>query len=322
MVPFFARNSINIAVPEQFPDFKRLQNYNQPLVLSEASIRSNAELNLDYRRVVNEKDLFIITGESFNTWGQGYMDWVAPTLLIQYLSKHLTEANLPLPRGNVHNIKLVGKRRAVAGSGAIQKIKFSPFGLTSIRAREFFRVHGTRPGTFQRVDGAPLDPNLEVECEVPAYLLERVLPPEVMGATSNKTRKQQQKRHCQVDDRSPVKKVRRSVQEGAVSVTQGNSTIPDNPLHALPQDPFTALSTTQFMTNPDMLGSIRNNGNWNPSRSQGQSSRQEFDIFDQDEADFQEGIRLSLEEQSESTKRVEGSSRGGESIEVLDLTGE
>lgn len=103
---------------------------------------------------------------------------VAPILL----TKFLVAWDSSLPKEQVHQIKLTKKRinKALEQQSApesLVKLTFSPFSLTKLQRKDF---EGERAGYWSGAKDENFDPNHLVKSEIPTYLLERVLPTEVL----------------------------------------------------------------------------------------------------------------------------------------------
>jgi Holliday junction resolvase YEN1 len=169
---YFRKAKIPIVVPAKFPNFQTLQKYNHPKVLPDDELRRNAELKPDYRRKVNEIALLLVTSHRYNTWGQGYMEWVAPTLL----TRDLADRNPAILPENIHGIQLVGKQNRKNNRSLEQieqKITFSPFGLTNLLQPVF---EGHMSGYWCGSSTKLFDPEYKVQCNIPTYLLREILP--------------------------------------------------------------------------------------------------------------------------------------------------
>jgi Holliday junction resolvase YEN1 len=208
--PWFKKENITITVPANFPNFAMLQNYNKPKVHPEIVIRDNPELRRDYRRKVHEQKLLLVTSHRFNTWGKGYMDWVVPTMLTRFLA----ERDSFLPREAVHEIKPIATRKK-KGDDSVKferKITFSPFGLTQLRRHIFEgEMHGYWCNPLTQV----FDPEYRVECEIPAYLLEKVLPEQLLNPSAAAAKgpvKRPAKDSAKAPAKEPSKKRKRDVE--------------------------------------------------------------------------------------------------------------
>jgi Holliday junction resolvase YEN1 len=167
-----------VVVPHGFPDFKTLVMYNSPKVSSDESLRNSAKLNLDNARPINELKLLEFTSSRFSIWGLGYMNWVGLVLLTRYMSRR----SPALPRELLHGIRLTERRinktdNANPAQKLERKLKFSPFGLTSLQRKDF---EGERQGYWDGDSKTHFDPNHRVTFEIPKYWLRKVLPPEIL----------------------------------------------------------------------------------------------------------------------------------------------
>ncbi|KAF2033212.1 hypothetical protein EK21DRAFT_109345 [Setomelanomma holmii] len=108
LLRYFKKEGVTISIPARFPVFQTLQKYNDPKVLPDNVLQRNAELRPDYKHKVDEVELLLITSHRYNTWGKGYMDWVAPTLLTQALANQNAAPSHDL--ATWHAIELIGKQ--------------------------------------------------------------------------------------------------------------------------------------------------------------------------------------------------------------------
>jgi len=204
LLPYFRRQGIQMAVPVGFPDLKYLQWYNKPKVLADTVLNNNAQLQSKYTRKVREKDLLLVTSHRFNIWGNGYMDWVVPTMLTQYLATMDTEP----PNDALLQIKLVGRqgKKPDAQPRVLErKITFSPFGLTKLLRPLFL---GEMRGYWCKSGGEFFDPDHRVECEIPTYLLQKILPPQLHDPPTPRTKpsasKRKDRHNASGQDEQPV----------------------------------------------------------------------------------------------------------------------
>jgi Holliday junction resolvase YEN1 len=191
LLPYFKKENVRIPVPNNFPSFKILEWYNNPRVLPDAAVRNNIALQQGYMRQLRELELLVVTGRRLNTWGKGYVDWIGPTMLTQYL----VACGPSPPAVTPHGIRLV---RTQGGNGQTntelleRKIKFSPFALTTLRTAIF----KYRPVEYRPAKKFDLD--YLVECEIPTYLLRKVLLLE--SAVASKAKRPTAKRQHHEDD--------------------------------------------------------------------------------------------------------------------------
>lgn len=197
LVPFFKREKIQIAVPESFPSFKILQLYNNPKVRDEADLRAMDILNPNYRRQIREDELLFVTSHRFNTWGNGYMNWIVPTMLTRFLA----DRDPSLPPEVVHGIELVAKRGPQQTDGSLERtIRFSPFGLTEL-IQPFFEQRKE----YWSGSNTSFEPDYMVQREIPTYLLQKVLPSALFERPASKVAPQGTKRKRQQPESEPKK---------------------------------------------------------------------------------------------------------------------
>jgi Holliday junction resolvase YEN1 len=168
----------NISVPPGFPEYKTVVKYYKPKVSTDEVLLNSSRLNLNYLRPIQELELLKVTSERFNIWGRLYMNWVGPVLLI----RNLTARNQSLPKDVVHDIKLT--KRQVKKTDEQRpvrllerKLTFSPFGVTDLRKGNF---EGDGLGRWNGDKEVLFDSAHRVECEIPTYWLEKVLPADVL----------------------------------------------------------------------------------------------------------------------------------------------
>jgi Holliday junction resolvase YEN1 len=194
-------------VPIGFPDYKTLMKYNSPKVTGDEALKSNARLNLDHMRPIDELKLLEVTSSRFNIWGRLYMNWVGPVLLTRSLSSR----SAALPREAVHGIKLV-KEKPKNTDDALpirvfeRKLSFSPLSVTTLRREDF---EGDRIGYWNGDMKALYDPDYRVDkCELPNYWLQKVIPPDVLDPPPAEPKCKLTKRKQQTEEsespRSPV----------------------------------------------------------------------------------------------------------------------
>jgi Holliday junction resolvase YEN1 len=194
---FLAKQSINIVVPKTFPSFRTLQKYNNPETHSDSFLRNAALLSSNFDQPPREAQLLRTSCIYFNFWSKKYYNHIGPVLL----SRFLAERDKTLPRELVHEIKLVPTKPKKTGSEEEpitleRKLTFSPFGVTVLKTRdEWERLYSTRP---EKTDTS-FNENQRVTCEIPTFLLQDVLPLDVLEPLKNGGKKQASKRKIQVD---------------------------------------------------------------------------------------------------------------------------
>jgi Holliday junction resolvase YEN1 len=222
-----------LEAPIGFPAFKTLVKYNCPKVSSNEALMSNSKLKLEYVRPIDELKLLEVTSSRFNIWGRLYLNWVGPVLLtrsLAYKSSHL-------PREVVHSIRFT-KQRAKADVSALsahafeRKISFSPFGITTLRREDF---EGMRLGYWNGDRTTLFDPEHRVECELPFYWLQKVIPQHVLEPSPpNSKQRKPTPRKQQVEmselSESPViaKRKRQASKDKLTAVTSLASTSEDH----------------------------------------------------------------------------------------------
>jgi Holliday junction resolvase YEN1 len=168
----------SIIVPPGFPDYKTLVKYHCPKVSSDEDLLNRSRLRLDYIRPIDEHKLLKVTNERFNIWGRLYMNWVGPALLI----RKLMARDLSRPKEVVHDIKLTKRRVKKTDDqppirSLERKLTFSPFGVTDLQREDF---EGDQLGQWNGDKEVLFDPAHRVECEIPTYWLEKILPADVL----------------------------------------------------------------------------------------------------------------------------------------------
>tara|TARA_R110002003_G_scaffold135_7_gene12566 strand:+ start:9636 stop:11792 length:2157 start_codon:yes stop_codon:yes gene_type:complete len=218
-----------VDVPMGFPDFKTLQKYNNPKVTSNDTLLNNARLNLEYVRPVNELELLEVTSSRFNIWGRRYMNWIGPVLLTRCISTR----NPLLPREVLHDIKLTKRKVGKNGDEVVQrmherKLRFSPFGVTTLRREDF---EGERLGYWDGNKTNLFDPEHRVECEIPNYWLSKVLPFDALDPPPPEPKRKTAKRYEQAGASEPAglstgpKKKRRTCDRDADATARVKSTL-------------------------------------------------------------------------------------------------
>jgi Holliday junction resolvase YEN1 len=114
-----------------------------------------------------------------NIWAKLYMTWVVPTMLTSFL----VHQDPSLASKNVHQIELLrltaAKKQAVSTLTLERSLTFSPVRLTEL-------LEPILGGTMWKFNVLGQDDLFEtshrVECDIPTYLLERVLPPDSLSS--------------------------------------------------------------------------------------------------------------------------------------------
>lgn len=173
-----------LAIPTNFPDYEVLQNYYKPNVSTDKHLKESRSLDLDIPRPIQEHALLEVTSTRFNIWGKQYMDWVGPVLLARSLLQRDTSHRKEL----VHDIKPVKQQakkseRDTALRAVERKIRFSPFGVTTLGRRDL--EGGERDGMWAGRIGVPFDPSYRVKCDYfPMFCLQQALPTEIVDPPS------------------------------------------------------------------------------------------------------------------------------------------
>jgi Holliday junction resolvase YEN1 len=202
LLKFLAKHSINIVVPKTFPKFEILQMYNNPKTNTERFLRDTATLTSNFDQPPREAELLRTSCHYFNFWSKKYYDHIGPVLLSRYLS----ERNESLPRELVHEIRLTNthapKTEAEEELVALEKkLTFSPIGVTILKTREEFeRGYSTRPWKTDTSFNA----SQRVTCEIPTFLLRKVLPLDELERLSAANKKQPPKRKARDDANQEV----------------------------------------------------------------------------------------------------------------------
>ncbi|KAH7384236.1 hypothetical protein DE146DRAFT_769964 [Phaeosphaeria sp. MPI-PUGE-AT-0046c] len=250
--------------------FKTLVKYNTPKVTPDHLLLNNSRLDLNIVRPINELKLIETTSSRFNIWGKRYMDWVGPILLARALSGR----DPTLPREVVHGIVLVKEKAKTDENGVPKrvferKIRFSP--VTSLKKADF---EGERRGYWTGKDADPFDPSYRVErCEMPDYLLQKVLPTEFLNPPPPQPKSKPAKRAAQVETNtsadSHVAAKRQRIAHAAAAT----------PLTKFPRSRTTTKSTTP------------------PRTSQNDYPFSRSDLFASGDDDLRLALHLSAQEQ-------------------------
>ncbi|EDU49043.1 conserved hypothetical protein [Pyrenophora tritici-repentis Pt-1C-BFP] len=141
----------------------------------------------------------------FNFWSKKYYNHIGPVLL----SRFLAERDRSLPHEVPHGIELVRTRTKKTEDCPqpilMRKLTFSPLGLSILNRQDFERYESTRPWKTD----TSFNEDQRVTCEIPTFLLQDVLPPDVLEPPSAAAKKQQAKRKQQGDSgqtETPAKK--------------------------------------------------------------------------------------------------------------------
>ncbi|KAF1941483.1 PIN domain-like protein [Clathrospora elynae] len=281
----------SIAVPTAFPDYEILKKYHKPKVSSDELLLNSLRLRFDYARPIQELKLLEVTSSHFNIWGRQYMNWVGPVLLTQFL----TAREQSLPRELVHQIKIT-KRRVKKTDDQTparileRKLSFSPFGVTTLQRKDF---EGDHLGYWDGTKEEPFDPEHRVECEMPEYWLQKLLPPDVLDPPPAPKRTPKRKR--QEDDAehgtevSATAKRKRKAKTDNQSATRisSNARSRDTVRPALP-----SRVSDEENDLPILGGRYMNE----PSRPHQRPEALPWDIPDEDDENLQLALRLSMQE--------------------------
>ncbi|KAF2703378.1 hypothetical protein K504DRAFT_507948 [Pleomassaria siparia CBS 279.74] len=222
-------------VPFDYPDIKTLNKYNCPKVSTDEQLLNLRGLRNGWVPPIMETELLELTSTRFNIWGKLYMNWVGPILLTRYLVSRDND----LPRENAHAIKLTKRRVTKADQVEIKplerKLTFSPFGLTSLTNKDF---EGDRMGHWMGAMDQPFEPDHRVEFELPDYLLQKVLPLDILDPPPAERKK------------APPRKRKQPADIGDVDLEQSNSA-PKRKHKAQPEEqPIYLSQSTSYSTKP------------------------------------------------------------------------
>jgi Holliday junction resolvase YEN1 len=259
----------HIDIPSDFPDFKILQKYNSPKVSSDEALRNSPRLDLSSVRSIQELKLLKVTSSRFNIWGRKYMDWVGPILL----TRSLANRDSTLAREVVHSIKLT-KRRPNKTDDLLpprsfeRKLTFSPFSVTSLQRSDF---EGERLGYWDGKIDVSFDADHRVECEIPDYWLQKVLPNEVLEPPAPEPKRRSPKRKRQTGDEVQTA-------EPSVATKRGRKAKVAEPLGTTAQSPDRSIEAVQSSQRPS-TSSLPHQG------SGGSAGRTFFEISDSEDED-------------------------------------
>ncbi|KAF2839189.1 hypothetical protein M501DRAFT_1051291 [Patellaria atrata CBS 101060] len=123
----FFRNRFKI--PEGFPRWMHVDHYNNPKVSFLEQLHNPRELRNGWNLRVDEENLRTFLRERFNIWTKGYLEHVAPLLLIQTLVSSPSSQ-----KANPFNVELVHRRGNKAAENPFElKIKFQPTAVTRVK---------------------------------------------------------------------------------------------------------------------------------------------------------------------------------------------
>ncbi|KAH4269396.1 hypothetical protein HBI04_058350 [Parastagonospora nodorum] len=322
--PFFKRKNIQIAVPANFPSFTTLLKYNKPRVHPESFHARNKQLFPDYKRSVDEAALLRVTVQRFNIWARLYMEWVVPTLLI----RDLADRDPSLAHDHVHGVELLRSRPAknqdITARQLETKIGFSPMGLTKLLRP----IPGGTEWKFLMVAEDNLYQSTHrVECEVPTYLLRKVLPPALFALpiSANESRTSKRIHDGSVD--AHAEQLSSAAKRSRMAQSQTELVTSDSP--SMSRSLARQSTAPQPARGTFQLGNIEDNGplfirNY-PARSTKRPGDMisHGDISSLEELDLQRALRLSLEMRStagaRSAKPSKSPKRSG-TPEIIDLT--
>ncbi|KAF2796029.1 PIN domain-like protein, partial [Melanomma pulvis-pyrius CBS 109.77] len=178
-------------VPSGYPNMRILKGYSSPTISTDKQLLDLYKLWSKTTQPIQELNLLTLTSRNFNICGKAYMKWVAPILLTRALvAKHSSGR-----RENAHAIAFI-KRRAKKSdepeSNPLEwRLTFSPFGVMRLTEKDFADVHmiyGTK------IADQLFDPEHRVECEMPKYWLQKVLPLEILSPPTPEPTKASRKR--------------------------------------------------------------------------------------------------------------------------------
>lgn len=310
LVELFRRKRRPIDVPPDFPDYKTLKKYNEPRVSTDDELLNLRALRHGWDRTIDEVQLLEVTSSRYNIWGRLYMNWIGPILLTRYLASTPLPQGIPTTLENPHLIRMT-KRRVQVDKPLERKLTFSPFGLTTLTRAHF---EGERKGYWGGTLDLNFDPDHRVESEIPDYLLQRPLHPDILNPpTSTRKRKIQDTEQAESPTPTPSTKKQRKGKQRATS----NSATPISGRNLASRLQIVELSDPDEESDSDAAlftplnlklpvptlnlpeGSRSNrpslsaNVGTNVSRS---SAIELLDDEDDDDADLKEAIRLSLQD--------------------------
>ena len=192
-------------VPPTFPDVKILNKYRNPTVSTDEKLFNLRGLSNGWDQLPDEPRLLNFTCQRFNIWGKLYMNWLASVLL----TKAIVAGKLPQDSRNLLQIKVTPTRpRKIDGPPAPppleRKITFSAFSVSTFTPDDFqgsvSDFENWKAYYWTNPSNQPFDPEYRVECEMPVFLLSKILPIEVLETPPKTTKKIRQKRSRQTEE--------------------------------------------------------------------------------------------------------------------------
>ncbi|KAF2004232.1 hypothetical protein P154DRAFT_572268 [Amniculicola lignicola CBS 123094] len=320
-------------VPLDFPDYAILKKYNEPVVSTDEQLLNLRGLQRGWDQPFDEGKLLELTSENFNIWGRLYMNWVSPILL----SKALVARDPSAPKDNRYEIRFPKQRaKKEVGQDAprplLRKLTFAPFTVSTLTRVDL--DEGENRGRWEGVRDKPFDPLYRVECELPEYLLQRALPAEVFDPLAP-TPKAKRKRSVPCDDHvDPVTVVPKRARKTKAQSTPNVQPTPPRTKHMPKELSFVNLVSDGDDSDLDELEPIIIPISRTPSTPAARSEKRpssmatpksasyiqssayivdlvlgEDDEDDENDEEFQEALRASLQETSQTPlgKQASGS---------------
>jgi hypothetical protein len=316
--PFLKPNSkrlaINIAVPDNFPKHATLAKYLEPNVHPDQPLR--------------ERDLLSRACLRFNFW-KTENEYYAKILSPVILTRLLVRRDEQLPRELIDEIELVTSEAARQQDTAVytaseRKVAFRPWNFTTLHETYVIEENNMRsvnPMAAIRMNNVikPFHPDLEIDCEIPTWLLQKVSPYAVDKVPPTKTMYQTplQKRPWH-DNENPgseasAKKIHVASGNSFIQVKSSTGVVSHVASGWKPQQPPPSATSNvaDLSDSDDELEALR----FKP-RSRKSSAATVFhpilhdsvrasDIQEQEEKELQEALRNSLED-LHSTSRTPG----------------
>lgn len=247
LIPFFARKSIKIAVPEGFPRLEMLQWYNIPKTRSDEELRQFAARSQQFDQPLQEHSLLRVACPKINMFWTNYLKNVGPILLTRYLANYPRSS----PPKLVHGISLT-RTRANKAEGEHtpldleRKLKFCPHSVTSLTPAQLEGFEAIK----KKNQPPAYDPTYRVECTIPTFLLRKVLPLEMLDPPTS-TSKATLKRKSPAKTGGRVEKTPLSKKTRVLSDTPSKSIAPvQTTLQVSPRIGLTSAGRVQLLTTP------------------------------------------------------------------------
>lgn len=168
-----------LQIPSNFPDFKALGHYRSPKVSSDEQMRNLNALKYGWDRKIDHKKLRVLLRQRFNVWIKGYMNHVAPIIMIRQLATcaRSDDALLTSMKYDVQLKKTRQKKPGPDDDGTEPtqletKITFYPLPAVDIDVAE----PPEEDWSIWEKNGSHYDPAGHVECNVLSCFLEHGLP--------------------------------------------------------------------------------------------------------------------------------------------------